>query len=57
MILEIKVMTFNIHHGKGVDKQVDLYRIADVIENRHADIIALNEVDNNFLSEVSILIK
>ncbi|WP_338453008.1 hypothetical protein R4Z09_14730 [Niallia oryzisoli] len=55
--MEIKVMTFNIHHGKGVDKQVDLYRIADVIENRHADIIALNEVDNNFLSEVSILIK
>lgn len=41
-------MTFNIHHGKGIDKQVDLYRIAEVIEKSDADIIGLNEVDKHF---------
>ncbi|MFC0271418.1 endonuclease/exonuclease/phosphatase family protein [Metabacillus herbersteinensis] len=46
--MEIKVMTFNIHHGRGVDKQVDLYRIAEVIEKSKADIIGLNEVDRYF---------
>jgi endonuclease/exonuclease/phosphatase family metal-dependent hydrolase len=41
-------MTFNIHHGKGIDKQVDLYRIAELIKNSDADIIGLNEVDKHF---------
>lgn len=41
-------MTFNIHHGKGIDKQADLYRIADVIDKSDADIIGLNEVDEYF---------
>jgi endonuclease/exonuclease/phosphatase family metal-dependent hydrolase len=48
-------MTFNIHHGKGVDKQVDLYRIAEVIENSHADIIGLNEVDKQFSKRSSFV--
>ncbi|HEY4550083.1 MAG TPA: hypothetical protein VIG98_07410 [Bacillus sp. (in: firmicutes)] len=30
--MEIKVMTFNIHHARGIDKQADLYRIAEVIK-------------------------
>jgi endonuclease/exonuclease/phosphatase family metal-dependent hydrolase len=41
-------MTFNIHHGKGTDYKVDLYRIAEVIEKSDADIIGLNEVDKHF---------
>ncbi len=41
-------MTFNIHHGKGMDKQADLYRIAEVIHKSDADIIGLNEVDKHF---------
>lgn len=41
-------MTFNIHHGKGIDKQADLYRIAEVIDQCDADIIGLNEVDKHF---------
>ncbi len=41
-------MTYNIHHGKGMDKQVDLDRIAEVIERSDADIIGLNEVDKHF---------
>jgi endonuclease/exonuclease/phosphatase family metal-dependent hydrolase len=46
--LEIKVMTFNIHHGKGVDKQANLSRIAEVIDACDADVIGLNEVDRHF---------
>ncbi|MFF2447545.1 endonuclease/exonuclease/phosphatase family protein [Neobacillus sp. NPDC058068] len=30
--MDIKVMTYNIHHGKGLDKLTDLHRIADIIE-------------------------
>ncbi|MFT4414204.1 endonuclease/exonuclease/phosphatase family protein [Fredinandcohnia humi] len=46
--MEIKVMTFNIHHGKGNDRQMDLSRIAEVIEKSNVDIIGLNEVDKHF---------
>ena len=46
--LNIKVMTYNIHHGKGIDKIVDLKRIADVITQSGAEIIGLNEVDKHF---------
>ncbi|WP_318183945.1 endonuclease/exonuclease/phosphatase family protein [Metabacillus idriensis] len=41
-------MTFNIHHGRGMDKQLDLFRIAEVIEKSDADIIGLNEVYKYF---------
>ncbi len=41
-------MTFNIHHGKGNDKQINLDRIANVIKNGRADIVALNEVDKRY---------
>ncbi|SFL85819.1 Metal-dependent hydrolase, endonuclease/exonuclease/phosphatase family [Gracilibacillus orientalis] len=46
--MHIKVMTYNIHHGKGLDKKVNLHRICDVIANSNADIIGLNEVDRYF---------
>ncbi|SEM16313.1 Metal-dependent hydrolase, endonuclease/exonuclease/phosphatase family [Mesobacillus persicus] len=46
--MNIKVMTYNIHHGKGTDKIVDLKRIADVITQSGAEIIGLNEVDKHF---------
>lgn len=41
-------MTFNIHHGKGVDKQANLSRIAEVIDISNVDIIGLNKVDRHF---------
>lgn len=44
----IKIVTFNIHHGEGIDRIVDLERIARVIEESDADIVALNEVDNRY---------
>ncbi|MEX2105103.1 MAG: endonuclease/exonuclease/phosphatase family protein, partial [Bacilli bacterium] len=46
--MEIKVLTFNIHHGKGIDGKLNLDRIAKVIEDSDADIIGLNEVDRYY---------
>lgn len=43
--VDIKVMTYNIHHGVGADKKLNLERIARVIELSRADIVGLNEVD------------
>ncbi|MCX6926511.1 MAG: endonuclease/exonuclease/phosphatase family protein [Verrucomicrobia bacterium] len=40
-----RVMTYNIHHGEGMDGKVDLQRIADLIRREQADIVALQEVD------------
>lgn len=41
----IRVMSYNIHHGEGMDKKLDLQRIAEVIQKERADIVALQEVD------------
>ena len=40
-----RVMTFNIHHGEGLDGKVDLHRIASLIRQEQADLVALQEVD------------
>ena len=40
-----RVMTYNIHHGAGVDGKIDFQRIADLIKREQADIVALQEVD------------
>jgi len=40
------LVSYNIHHAEGVDGKLSLERIADDI--RHADIVALQEVDNHF---------
>lgn len=40
-----RVLTYNIHHGEGMDKKVDLKRIAALIKREKADIVALQEVD------------
>ncbi len=42
---EIRVLTYNIHHGEGIDGKFDLARIAKVIRKSRADIVALQEVD------------
>jgi len=41
----LRVMTYNIHHGEGLDGRVDLPRIAELIKRERADIVALQEVD------------
>jgi len=40
-----RVMTYNIHHGEGLDGKVDLLRIAELIKREGADLVALQEVD------------
>lgn len=46
--MEIKMLTLNIHHGKGMDGKLNLNRIAEVIKETDADLIGLNEVDRCF---------
>ncbi len=41
----LKVLTYNIHHGEGGDGNVDIDRIAKVILESKADLVALQEVD------------
>ncbi|HEV8589863.1 MAG TPA: endonuclease/exonuclease/phosphatase family protein [Pyrinomonadaceae bacterium] len=41
----IRVMTYNIHVGVGMDKKLDLQRIAGVINRQHPDLVGLQEVD------------
>lgn len=41
----LRVMTYNIHVGVGMDKKLDLQRIADVINGEHPDLVGVQEVD------------
>jgi endonuclease/exonuclease/phosphatase family metal-dependent hydrolase len=41
----IRLLSYNIHAGVGSDKVLNLERIADVIKESKADIVALQEVD------------
>jgi len=41
----LRVMTYNIHVGVGMDKKLDLQRIAGVINAEHPDLVGLQEVD------------
>lgn len=43
---EIAVMSYNIHHGEGVDGVFDLARIAAVINAANPVLVALQEVDS-----------
>ncbi|MBW3542683.1 MAG: endonuclease/exonuclease/phosphatase family protein [Planctomycetes bacterium] len=43
--LRLRVLSYNIHHGEGVDRRLDLERIARVINSVEPDVVALQEVD------------
>lgn len=43
--LTLRVLTYNIHHGEGMDGRVDLSRLAGVVTSVHPDLVALQEVD------------
>lgn len=45
-IKTLRVLTYNIHHGEGSDKKVDLPRVANVIMSAKPDLVAVQEVDN-----------
>jgi endonuclease/exonuclease/phosphatase family metal-dependent hydrolase len=41
----LTVLSYNIHHGAGMDGVVDLRRIAGVIQSANPDVVAVQEVD------------
>jgi endonuclease/exonuclease/phosphatase family metal-dependent hydrolase len=43
---QLVVLTYNIHHGEGMDGRIDLERIARVIREAAPDLVALQEVDS-----------
>ena len=44
--LDCRVASYNIKHGLGMDKEIDLERIGNVLKNLDADVIGLQEVDH-----------
>ncbi|HET6987780.1 MAG TPA: endonuclease/exonuclease/phosphatase family protein [Kribbella sp.] len=44
----LTVMTYNMHHGAGIDGVLDLERIAVLIERSGADVVGLQEVDRHW---------
>jgi endonuclease/exonuclease/phosphatase family metal-dependent hydrolase len=51
---EIRVLTYNIHHGEGVDGKLDLPRLATIIKGVSPDIVALQEVDQSTARSSSV---
>ncbi|AMV34686.1 Endonuclease/Exonuclease/phosphatase family protein [Pirellula sp. SH-Sr6A] len=47
-------MTYNIHHGRGMDEKVDLLRIAKILRDADPDWVALQEVDQNVTRSGSV---
>lgn len=47
-VRELTVLTFNIHHGQGVDGRVDLDRVAAEIRHSGAWVVGLQEVDRHW---------
>lgn len=43
----LAVLTYNIHHGAGMDGKLDLDRIVRVIQSAHPAVVCLQEVDRN----------
>ncbi len=43
---KVRLMSYNIHNGIGLDDVADYQRIADVINGVHPDVIAIQELDS-----------
>ncbi len=43
--IAVRVLTYNIHHGEGMDGRFDLPRLAALISAAEPDLVALQEVD------------
>ena len=43
---QIRVLTYNIHHGEDVNGKLDIQQIANVIKKAAPDVVALQEVDS-----------
>jgi endonuclease/exonuclease/phosphatase family metal-dependent hydrolase len=47
---ELKVMSYNIHYGLGMDGKYDLARIAKVISDQNPDIVGLQEIGDSTMA-------
>ncbi|MEW4570648.1 endonuclease/exonuclease/phosphatase family protein [Tautonia sp. JC769] len=52
--VRLRVLSYNIHHARGLDDEVDLERIARVINEVEPDVVALQEVDRNVARSGSV---
>jgi endonuclease/exonuclease/phosphatase family metal-dependent hydrolase len=43
----LRILSYNIHHGEGLDGELDLDRIAALVNKLHPDLVALQEVDQS----------
>lgn len=43
--IRLRILCYNIHHAEGVDRKLDVERIASVIRSVKPDLVALQEVD------------
>ena len=50
----LKILSYNIKHGRGMDGKVDLPRIAKVVRSLSPDLVALQEIDRNCTRSGSI---
>lgn len=48
--VQLKVLSYNIHYGVGMDAKKDLQRIADVIKKLNPDIVGLQEVADSAMT-------
>jgi endonuclease/exonuclease/phosphatase family metal-dependent hydrolase len=56
----VRILAYNIHHGEGMDEQLDLERIAALIAELEPDLVALQEVDRlvertGFVDQAAVL--
>lgn len=42
-----RLVSYNIHHGEGMDRKLDLARIAGFLKDQQPDAVAVQEVDRN----------
>lgn len=52
--VRLNALSYNIHHGEGVDGQLDLERIARVVDSVDADLVSLQEVDQRATRSQSV---
>ena len=44
---KLRIISYNIRHGEGLDDRLDLRRIASVLERLRPDLVALQEIDRD----------
>ncbi|MGI9532980.1 endonuclease/exonuclease/phosphatase family protein [Lutimonas sp.] len=53
-VSDLKLMSYNIRHGEGMDSMLDLSRVAEIIKAQEPDLCGLQEIDNFCLRSDSV---